>query len=108
MTGEPTHTTSELKGAARPSYINYRLKSEVSIMLRCQLCSIRYTAFRIKKCSKSTSTIHAYQKKEIVPRARNILRLCSTSYTAVQLFDVTLSHLRSKELPRLQLGCFDS
>ena len=36
MTGEPTHTASEM-GAARPSYINYHLKSEVSITLRCQL-----------------------------------------------------------------------
>ena len=30
MTGELTHTVSEK--ALRPSYINYRLKSEVSIM----------------------------------------------------------------------------
>ena len=35
MTGEPTHTTpKERNGAIRPSYINYRLKSEVSIMFR--------------------------------------------------------------------------
>ena len=33
MTGEPTHTTSkENNGTVRPSYINYRLKSEVSIV----------------------------------------------------------------------------
>ena len=31
-----------------PDFINYRLKSEVSIMLRCRLCSTRYTAIRIK------------------------------------------------------------
>ena len=62
MTGEPTHTTSEM-GAARPSYINYRLKSEVSIMLRCQLCSTRYTAIRVKNFSGRTSTIYAYQNK---------------------------------------------
>ena len=39
--------------------INYHLKSEVSIMLmlHCQLCSTRYTALRIKNCSKSTSGI---------------------------------------------------
>ena len=53
MTGEPTHTVSEMV----PSYINYRLKSEVSITLRCQLCSTCYTAVRIKNCSKSTSAI---------------------------------------------------
>ena len=35
----------------------YRLKNEVSITFRCQLCSIRYTAVRIKNCSKSTSAI---------------------------------------------------
>ena len=40
-----------------PNFINYRLKSEVSITLRCQLCSTRYTAIRIKKCLKSTSAI---------------------------------------------------
>ena len=36
MTGEPTtHTTpKERNDAVHPSYINYRLKSEVSIMLR--------------------------------------------------------------------------
>ena len=37
--------------------INYHLKSEVSIMLCCQLCSTHYTALRIKNCSKSTSAI---------------------------------------------------
>ena len=44
-------------GSTCPSYINYRLKSEVSITLRCWLCSTRYTAVRIKNCSKSTSAI---------------------------------------------------
>ena len=38
-------------------YINYRLKSEVSIMLCCQLCSTRYTAVQIKNCLKSTFAI---------------------------------------------------
>ena len=47
-TGEPTHSD------ARPSYC---LKSEVSITLRCRLCSTCYTAVRIKNCSKSTSAI---------------------------------------------------
>ena len=41
----------------RPNFINYRLKSEVSITLCCQLCSTHYTAIRIKDCLKSTSAI---------------------------------------------------
>ena len=56
MTGESMHTTSK-KMALRIPAISYHLKSEVSIMLRCQLCSNHYTALRIKNCSKSTSTI---------------------------------------------------
>ena len=36
---------------------NYCLKSEVSIKLRCQLCSTRYTAVQIKNCLKSASAI---------------------------------------------------
>ena len=53
-------------GAACPSYINYYcLKSEVSIMLCCQLCSTRYTAVRIKNCSKSTSAIKIATTKKI-------------------------------------------
>ena len=41
----------------RSSYINYRLKSEISTTLRCRLRSTRYTAVRIKNCLKSTSAI---------------------------------------------------
>ena len=41
----------------RPNFINYHLKSEVSIALRCRLCSTHYTAIRIKNCLKSTSAI---------------------------------------------------
>ena len=41
----------------RYGHINYRLKSEVSNTLCCQLCSTRYTAVRFKNCSKSTSAI---------------------------------------------------
>ena len=44
-------------GAMCLSYINYRLKSEVSITLHCRLCSTRYTAVKIKNCLKSTSAI---------------------------------------------------
>jgi len=38
MTGKPTHT------AKKNSYIIYCLKSEIPIMLHCQVCSTRYTA----------------------------------------------------------------
>ena len=48
---------TESNGAVRRGYINYCLKSEVSITLRCWLCSPRYTAVRIKYCLKSTSAI---------------------------------------------------
>ena len=44
-------------GAACPNFINYRLKSEVSITLRCRLCSTHYTAIQIKNCLKNTSAI---------------------------------------------------
>ena len=47
----------ERNGGVRLSYINYHLKSEVSIMLRWRLCSTRYTAVQIKSCSKNTSAI---------------------------------------------------
>ena len=47
-------TPKERNHAARP---NHRLKSEVSITLRCRLCSTRYTVVRIKNCLKSTSAI---------------------------------------------------
>ena len=47
----------ERNRAALPNYINYRLKSEISITFRCRLSSTRYTAVRIKNCLKSTSAI---------------------------------------------------
>ena len=47
----------EKNNATRPNHINYCLKSEVSVMLRCRLCSTHYTAERIKNCFKSTSAI---------------------------------------------------
>ena len=52
-----------LKENARPSYINYHLKSEVSITLHCWLCSTRYTAVRIKNCFKNTSAIEVATMK---------------------------------------------
>ena len=50
-------THIERNGAARPSYINNCLKSEVFITLRCRLCSTRYTAVQTKNCLKSTSAV---------------------------------------------------
>ena len=55
----------ERVGAVCPSYINYRLKSEVSITLRCWLCSTRYTAVRIKNCFKNTSAIEVATMKNM-------------------------------------------
>ena len=55
MTGEPTHTASEM--VPGPNFINYRLKSEVSITLRCRLCSTHYTTIQIKNCLKSAFAI---------------------------------------------------
>ena len=52
---QSTHT--ERNCAARPSYINYHLKSEASSTLCCWLCSTRYTAIQSENCSKSTSAI---------------------------------------------------
>ena len=40
-----------------PNFINYHLKSEVSIVLRCRLCSTRYTVVQIKHCLKSAFAI---------------------------------------------------
>ena len=64
----------------RSSYINYLLKSEVSI---CQLCSTRYKAVQIKNCSKSTSAIKVatmnntddfcYERKLSCATAKSIL-----------------------------------
>ena len=51
------HIPKERNGAAHLSYINYHLKSEVSIILCCRLCSTHYIAVQIKNCLKSTSTI---------------------------------------------------
>ena len=55
------HIPKERNGTLCPrytvQYINDRLKSEVSIMLHCQLCSTCYTAVQIKNCSKSTPVI---------------------------------------------------
>ena len=51
---QSTHTD---KRGSIPCYINYCLKSELSIMFHCRLCSTRYTVVGMKNSSKSTSTI---------------------------------------------------
>ena len=73
-------------GAMRTGYINYHLKSEVSITFRCWLCSTHYTAVRIKNCSKSTSAIQAYQKKW-----RHAHRLYQLSYEKLSIHYALLS-----------------
>ena len=108
-----------LNGTAHPSYINYCLKSEVSIMLGCQLCSTRYTAFRIKNFSGSTSTIYAYQKKwccapilamnyhlkcEVSIMLR--CRLCSTCYTAIRIKNCLKSTSAIKIATMKNTDCF--
>ena len=60
---QSTHT--KRKRAARPNHINYRLKSEVSVTLRCRLCSTSYTAARIKNCLKRTSAIEIATMKNM-------------------------------------------
>ena len=73
---------SERNGAAHPSYISYisyRLKSEVSIALRSQVCSI---AFRIEKHLCNTcSYINHCLKREVSITLR--CWLCSIRYTAL-------------------------
>ena len=60
---QSTHT--ERNDAAHPSYINFHLKSEVSISLRCRLCSTSYTAVGIKNCLKSTYAIRIATMKNM-------------------------------------------
>ena len=62
MTVEPTHTASKEMAPRFPA-TNYHLKSEVSNMLHCQLCSIHYTALSINNCSKSASAIEVATMK---------------------------------------------
>ena len=64
MTGEPMHTASKERNDAMCPNINCGLKSEVSITLRCQLCSTHYKAVRIKNSSNRTSAIKVYSHYE--------------------------------------------
>ena len=57
------HLTKEMVPCAPAT--NYCLKSEVSITLRCWLCSTHYTALRIKNCSKSASAIKVATTKNM-------------------------------------------
>ena len=58
VAGELTHIPHQKKEMVlHAAAINYRMKSELSIMLRCQLCSTCYIALRIKNCLKRTSGI---------------------------------------------------
>ena len=67
----------------RPNFINYRLKSEVSITLRCRLCSTRYTAIRIKNCLKNAFAI----------------KIATMKNTDDFHFEGKLSHARTKSTP---------
>ena len=84
-------------GAACPSYINYRLKSEVSITLRCQPVTQHYESRTIRKpilqsmhvTSKERngavhpSYINCCLKSKVCITLR--CQLCSTRYTALQI-----------------------
>ena len=76
--------------------INYYLKSEVSVMLRCQLCSTHYTAVQIKNCSNSISVFKSnhhekygqffrYERKPII------------CYCQLILFTISKDELDTKE-----------
>ena len=92
MTGEPMHTTSEMTPCP-----NYRLKSEVSIMLRCQLCSTtqHFESRTVRKAPLQSTHIerkgavrpgmyHYYHLKSEVSITLRC-RLCSTRYTTVRI-----------------------
>ena len=74
----------ERNGAACPSY---RLKSEVSITLCCQLCSTRYTAVRIKNCLKRTSAIKIATMKiqtiSVMKESHHVLATAKSTLFAV-------------------------
>ena len=89
------HIPKERVGASCPSYIYYCLKSEVSIMLCCWLCSTRYTAVQIKNCFKNTSAIE-------VATVKNTDNFCyegkpSHATTKLTLFAVSKDEWDTKE-----------
>ena len=96
MTGEHMHTASkERNGTVCPTYINYCLKSEVSITLRCQQCSIRYTAVQIKNCLKSTSAIKVATMKNMDDFRYKRKPSCATAKST--LFAVSKDEWDTKE-----------
>ena len=58
-----THIPKERNGAARPRYINCRLKSKVSITLRCLLCSSHYSTSAIKIATTKNTDDFRYKGK---------------------------------------------
>ena len=72
-----------------------RMKSEVSITLRCQLCSTRYTAVRIKNCLKSTyaNKNSHYEKYRRLPLQREAI-MC---YHQIDTFAVSKDEWDTKE-----------
>jgi len=59
MTGEPTHSTSNIRyDTVLPTYINYHLKNEISIVLHFQQCSTHNTGVQISNCLKRAQSSH--------------------------------------------------
>ena len=90
---QSTHT--ERNGTACPTYINYCLKSEVSIMLQCWLCSTHYTILRIKNCLKSTPAIKVATMKNMDKFHYEGKLSCAT--TKSTLFTVSKDEWDTKE-----------
>ena len=74
---------------------NYHLKTEVSIMLCCRLCSTCYTAVRIKNCSKSTSAIKIATMKNTDDFRYKVKPSCATA--KLTLFAVSKDEWDTKE-----------
>jgi len=68
---------------------------EVSITLRCQLCSTRYTAVQIKNCLKSTSVIKVATMKILTIFVTQRKLSCAT--TKLKLFIVSKDECNTKE-----------
>jgi len=75
-----------------PSYINYHLKNQVSIMLCCQLCSTCYAAVRINKYLKSTSAI-----KVVTMKYTEAISVSITCNHQINTFSVSKDEWETKE-----------
>ena len=68
---------------------NYRLRSEISITFCCQLCSTRYTAFRVRKAfmhiERNVAARPSYYRLKSEVSIVLHCWLYSTCYTAVQI-----------------------